>query len=398
MKILQICNKVPYPPNEGGSIAMNLISEGLLNAGHNVKVLAINAKKNFIDIASLPEEYRIKTAIEAVYVDTDIKVLKAFLNLFSSRSYNVERFINKDFEKKIAELLSKEQYDIVQLETLYVCPYIELIRKYSKAPIVYRAHNVEHLIWERICRSEKNPLKRAYLKLLTKRLKSYETGILNKVDGIAAITGYDAQLISGLGSRKPVISIPVGFRLKDVPGISNDYKFPSFFHIGSMNWIPNIEGIEWFLGNVWPSFSKQYPAVSFHLAGRHMPAEFMNLENKNIINHGEVDNAHQFMQSWAVMIVPLLSGSGMRVKIIEAMACGKAVIATTIGAEGINCKDKLNILIADNPEQFMAAMEYCLSDKAKVDKIGENARSLVENEYDNGRIVSNLLEFYKKIC
>ncbi|MBE9480552.1 MAG: glycosyl transferase family 1, partial [Bacteroidetes bacterium] len=144
MKILMLCNKSPYPPKEGGPIAMNMIIEGLIDANHQVKVLAINTNKYFTNINEIPEEYRKKTNIEAVYIDLSIKPLDAFLNLFTNKSYHVQRFISKNFENKLIEILKNESFDIIQLETLFITPYIETIRKYSKAKIVLRAHNIEH--------------------------------------------------------------------------------------------------------------------------------------------------------------------------------------------------------------------------------------------------------------
>jgi len=398
MKILQICNKVPFPPNEGGSIAMNLLTDGLLNADCEVKVLAINTKKHFVDIQTLPAQYRKKTNIEAVFIDRSLKAINAFLNLFTSKSYHIERFISNDFKKKLIEILNNDCYDIIQLETLYVCPYIETIRNNSNAKIIYRAHNIEHLIWERTYKNIRNIVKRAYLKILTKRLKRFEITVLNKIDGIAAITQCDAELLAELGCNKPIVNIPVGFYLNSLPEKNSNYEFPSLFHIGSMNWIPNIEGIKWFINKVWMKFNEQHPHIKFYIAGRHMPDCFKNLEDINIVNLGEVDNAYLFMQSKAIMIVPLLSGSGMRVKIIEGMANGKTIITTSIGAEGINYENNKNILIADTPAQFIEAIKYCIANKNNIDTIGNNAKLLIENEYDNAKIVLNLIDFYKKVC
>jgi hypothetical protein len=171
MKILILCNKSPYPPKEGGPIAMNAIIEGLIEAGHQVKVLAINTNKYFIKENDIPESYRQKTGIETVYIDLSIKPLDALLNLFSKDSYHVQRFISKEFEKKLISILQNDTFDIVQLETLYISPFIETIRENSKAKIVLRAHNIEHLIWERVAEISSNPLKKLYLKHLAKKVK-----------------------------------------------------------------------------------------------------------------------------------------------------------------------------------------------------------------------------------
>ncbi|MCD4790404.1 MAG: hypothetical protein K8R37_10415, partial [Bacteroidales bacterium] len=192
MKILFLCNKSPYPPKEGGPIAMNANIEGLLNAGHYVKVLALNTNKYFIEKKEIPEEYQEKTDIEFIYKDLSLKPFDAVLNLFSKKSYHVERFISKEFEKKITETLRRDEYDIVQLEMLYMTPYLHIIRKNTKAKIVLRAHNIEHLIWDRITYTTKNPLKKLYLGYLTRKLKNYELSCLNHFDGIATISKKDA--------------------------------------------------------------------------------------------------------------------------------------------------------------------------------------------------------------
>jgi hypothetical protein len=155
MKILLLCNKPPYPASEGGPMAMNSIITGLLEAGHQVKILAINSEKYNVKESDIPEDYKRKTGIELIDVDLDVKPMNAFLNLFTKKSYHVERFISKEFSARLIEVLEKEQFDVVQLEMLYMAPYVDDIRAHSKAMIVLRAHNVEHKIWERIAKETK---------------------------------------------------------------------------------------------------------------------------------------------------------------------------------------------------------------------------------------------------
>src|ERR1035437_154606 len=133
MKILQLCSKIPFPPKDGGSIAMNILTQGLIDCGNEVKVLAINTPKHFLNEADVDAEYKKKTSYQLVFIDTSVKPIDAFLNLFSGESYNIIRFYSKEFENTLIELLSSQQYDVVQLETLWVAPYVETIRKHSKA-------------------------------------------------------------------------------------------------------------------------------------------------------------------------------------------------------------------------------------------------------------------------
>ena len=130
MKILLLCNKSPYPAFEGGPMAMNSIVTGLLEAGHKVKILAVNSKKFHVQDEDIPEAYRAKTCIELIDVDLKVRPLKAFGNLFTSKSYHVERFISKEFNNRLIQVLKADLYDVVQLETLYMTPYVETIRKY----------------------------------------------------------------------------------------------------------------------------------------------------------------------------------------------------------------------------------------------------------------------------
>jgi glycosyltransferase involved in cell wall biosynthesis len=397
MKIFQICNKSPYPPSEGGPIAMNTITMGLLEAGHQIKILTANTPKYFISPKKIPEDYLKKVDYESVYINTNVRIDKAFINLFSNNSYHVERFISDDFDNKIKQILLSSQFDIVQLESIFVAPYIDTIRKYSSAKIILRAHNIEHQIWERLAASCINPIKRLYLNHLAKTLKKFELDILNKVDGIAAITKHDADYFFRCGISKPIIFIPIGIDPEKIPTDEKSREFPGLFHLGSMDWIPNQEGIKWFLQNVWGQLINEHPDLQLQLAGRNMPGWLCKNKIKGVAILGEINNAFEFLQSKTVMIVPLLSGSGMRVKIIEGMACGNTIISSSVGAEGINFTDGENILIADKPKDFIMQINKCINDPVLCSNIGRQAKKLVALEYNNNKIIERLIEFYKQL-
>ncbi|MCK9616982.1 MAG: glycosyltransferase family 4 protein [Lentimicrobiaceae bacterium] len=397
MNILIVCNKSPFPPKEGGPIAMNAIITGLLDAGHSVKVIAINSNKYHVSPDEIPVNYREKTRIEFVDVDLSVKPCKALANLFSNRSYHVERFISAALENKISEVVQNDNFDIIQFETLYISPYIETIRKYSNAKIILRAHNIEHLIWERVALSCKQPVKRRYLWHLARTLKKYELNALHKFDGIAAITRKDAIYFRNCGTIAPVTDISFGINFDNYQEDNSATEFPSVFHIGAMNWIPNNEGIKWFLENIWGKINILFPDLTFYIAGREMPDWIQKKKYPNVEILGEVEDASAFMRSKAIMVVPLFSGSGIRIKIIEGMALGKTIITTRIGAEGINCTDNENVIIADNPIDFIAALKKCLENKELCCKIGSNARKLIEKEHNNQLIIRKLTHFYDQV-
>ncbi len=396
MKILLLCNKPPYPASEGGPMAMNSIITGLLDAGHQVKILAVNSEKFNVKESDIPDEYKKKTGIELIDVDLSVKPTNAFLNLFTKKSYHVERFISDDFKAKLIEVLEKEQFDIVQLEMLYMAPYVEDIRAHSKAMIVLRAHNVEHKIWERIAKETRSPLKRWYINHLTKTLKEYELNALETVDGIAAITRKDAAFFRKYTS-KPVIDIPFGVYPEEfTPKYEIEGK-PKFYHIGSMNWMPNEEGIRWFINEVLPKTVEKAPDFVYHLAGRNMPEWLTAMNDPHVDVVGEVPDAKAFVADHDVAIVPLLSGSGIRIKIIESMAMGKTVITTRVGAEGILYDEEVNIIIAENKAKMVEAIRAINENPQIAVKIGQAARRLVEETYDNRKIIARLLMFYEQI-
>ncbi len=396
MKILFVCNKSPWPPKEGGPIAMNNVIEGMIERGHQVKVLAAITNKYTISLDEVPKEYREKTGLELAYINLKVKPVGAFFNLFTRKSYHVERFISKYFDRKLTTILKNEKFDIIQVEMLYMLPYLKTIRKFSRAKVVLRAHNIEHLIWKRVAIEEKNYIKKLYLRHLATTLENYEKTIINHVDGIIPITKKDALFFSG-ETNVPVEAVSFGIDFNKIPYKKQAKPEHALFHIGSMNWIPNIEGIKWFLNEVWPEVSKTIPEIKLYLAGRETPDWLKNSNLKNVVVVGEVPDAFEFMASKTISIAPLFSGSGIRIKIIESMAMGKAVIATTVGAEGINYTDGKNILIADTKKGFIKAIKKLYNNPELTATIGQNARQLVKTEHNIKETSVQLESFYKRL-
>ena len=394
MKVLQLCNKPPYPSVDGGTMAMDSITSGLLCEGCEVKVLTVETDKHPVRRELIPAEYLKQTGLESVYVDLRVKPLPAIFAMLCGESYHVKRYVSEAFAAKLLEILEKESFDIVHVESIFLTPYVPLIRKYSDAKIILRAHNVEHLIWRQVAQSCTNSLKRWYLKHLSLTLRAYELEHLNDYDGVVCITKNDAEVFRQAGCRKPVVSISFGIDPGEVPSV--EVEPDSLFHIGAMDWLPNQESIRWMLEEVWPVVHREVPQAKLYLAGRKMPSQWMNATIEGVSVIGEVPDAMYFIGSKKINVVPLLSGSGIRVKIIEAMSIGKTVITTTVGAQGIDYTDGENILIADTPEQFARQIKRCLDDDAFCSRVGEAAAQLVADQYDRKKLAEELIEFYNK--
>jgi len=399
MKVLQLCHKPPKPSIDGGCIAMNNISEGLLKNKCKLKIITIGTQKHPIKFDELHENYLDRTKIEGVFVDTKLNLVDAFSNLVTSDSYNISRFFSPDFDSLLIKTLKEQQFDIIHLESLFMTPYIDTIRRCCDSKIVLRSHNLEYMIWEKLARKTINPAKKIYLNILSKQLKDYEVKMLNKIDGIAAISLADQIKYEKLGCKKPMMTIPFGIDIKkyEYKIESNTRKQLNFFHLGSMDWKPNLEAVSWLLNEIWPVLYSDFKNINLHLAGRKMPPWILEDKIKGVTNHGEVESANQFMNSNDIMLVPLLSAGGMRVKIIEGMALGKTVISTKIGAEGINYKDGENILIANTIEEYKQVIKMLLEHPQMINSIGNKARELVSNYYDNKIITKNLIKFYKDV-
>lgn len=395
MKILQLCHKPPLPAVDGGCIAMNNITQGLLKSGHKVKILTIYTFKHDFMPERMSKEYLDATNIEGVYVDTRLNAIDAFSSFITADSYNVNRFFSTDFDIKLSRILKNETFDIIHIESLFMTPYLGTIRRYSKASVFLRAHNLEFVIWEKIAKGTRNIFKKIYLIYLSKKLRSYEVKTLNEVAGIAAISEEDRKRFISLGIQCPIETIPFGIDYANYAHRRNTEPEMALFHLGSMDWSPNLEGIQWFLSEVWPKVRIQRPHLKLYLAGRSMPEEQFADKYENVEVVGEVDDAKGFMSSKAIMIVPLLSAGGVRVKIIEGLALGKVIISTSIGAEGSDCTDNKDILIADTPGEWVKAIDRLFDEKDLLHRLSTNAM-IHAQKFDNDSIIQRLLSFYKK--
>ncbi len=374
---------------------MHTLGKALSDLGCEVSLLAMNTSKHFFQAKTYPRELRHYKRIETVEVDNRIKPLAAFANLFSSDSYHVARFVSSAFSEKLRRMLQEEQYDLVQLETLYLAPYLPVIRKHSTAIVAMRAHNVEHEIWERITGHAPTGLKRWYLQHLTEKLKRFETNALGQYDLLVPITHRDLDTYRRLGFRSKAMVTPIGVAADDYQADYDSYQRPvSISFIGSLDWMPNLEGLQWFMDKVWPRIHERFPELEFHIAGRNTPASLLQLKRSKIIVHGEVPSATNFINEHSLMVVPLLSGSGMRAKILEGMALGKVVLSTSLGIEGIPAEHHKEVVLANTPDQFVEAVSFAIQQGPQLETIGRQAQAFVHSEFDRTNIARRLLQVY----
>jgi len=381
--------------NEGGNIGIYNYIKAYRELGHDVTFYCLDAQKHNTPIKEASSELSKYAKLYIHPIDTDINLEDAIKHLVKNKSYNVSRFYNASFEKELTKLLSEESFDLVQLEGTFVGPYISSIRKEHKGLLSLRMHNVEFEIWQRLAQNEKNPLKKLYLNILAKQLKKYESKIIRQVDTIVPVTDQDQTKFSKLYPEGIFKTIPAGINL-------NTWEFsPSkttnrWYHIGSMEWHANAEAIDWYIENIHPLIIKNNTDYSLNLAGKGIDIVlFESIPQVNVTEN--VNNAYDFVNSNDVCIVPLKSGSGIRLKILEAMAAGKLVITTTIGAQGINYTNQKHLLIADTPSEFLSIFKKLNNHQIDFQGIIKNARTLIEKQYATKALAKKQLLFYREL-
>lgn len=397
MRILQLCNKAPYPANDGSSIAICTLAEGLADNGIELHLLPINTKKHFKPEENIPSDFKQKTHYKSIYRNADTSKIGAFTNLFSSQSYFVSRFYFKEYEEALIQKLQSTTFDIVQIEGVFMCTYISTIKKYSKAKIVLRSHNLEHQIWERHLVNEKNIFKKTYLTLQNNRLKTFEINAFNQVDAIVTITDEDKKTISSICPNKLIYTCLTGLNLESYKTVINPSQPNTVFHFASMDWLPNIEAVDWLLNSVWNDVLKSKPDAQLILAGRGMPERFKKLASSNITIIDDVKDSSTFYQTYDIMLVPLWSGSGLRIKLVEGLAYGKAIVTTSIGAEGIPYSHNKDLMIADTSNAFATDIIELLSNTSKKQDLQQSARVLAEKTFYYKLIAQQLISFYKTL-
>lgn len=402
MKLLVVGNRVPWPLHDGGAIATYGMLRSLAENGAEVHFFTFNTKKHFAENVTI-EKYFGFCKVYLQPLDAGVKAVKALLNLFTGKSYHMERYEDNVASVALGRLMDHEAFDAVLVEGLYSVPvYLraETARKH-RTPAAYRAHNLEYQIWARLAAASPNPVKKWYLGLQANRLKKFEQRTWSAFQAIVPIVTTDEIAIKKYLNRTIAKSsnkqIPAIQTYQ--PGIAIERPFAfihqplSLFHIGSMEWQANEQGVLWFLQKVWPLLLVKYPQAQFHLAGKGLSKSDPRFFQTGVVNHGEVPDAEDFMHQHGIMVVPIQAGSGIRIKTLEAMALGVPVVSTSVGAQGLSVTSGTEMFIADQPQQFADAIATLLANPAQAQTLTTQARAYVEQHHNLKRNTADLLAF-----
>ena len=398
MRVLYLTNKPIFPLIDGGCVAMHEFLKCLLNAGYNVKNLSISTPKHPFDINKYPSKFSSIIQPEDYFINTKISVINATKSLFINSSYNIDRFYSIEFEKIIIDYINKNECEIVIFESIYFAHYVERIKKKCKVKALLRSHNVEHEIWEKLASNESNPLKKIYLNKLAKNLKKVELSTLPRFDGVLCISKSDKNKFKTYLPNINYATIPITIEQSQ---INSNYSIQRFFHIGSMNWKPNIESVNWLINDIFPKIRTLLPNAELVIAGSNMPKNIISNPANGIKVLGFIEDVSNFMASNGIMIVPLKSGSGVRVKLLEGLSIGAPIITTTQGSEGIesSLNDLINktMIIENEIDKIVSSAANLFQNEELRKEIGQNGQKLIESKYQIEPVTKKIIEFIKHI-
>lgn len=401
MRLLILSNKSPYPALDGSSKAMAALFEGLVRAGVEVQWLALNPVKHRVEAERAEAEFRRamgvlspQARLECLCVDARPTPLGAAVQCFRKESYFTSRFHPEALRVRVEVLLRSESFDGIQLEGAALLGMLPVLRGLHKGWIAFRAHNLEHRIWERMAANSLG-LKRWYLEREAGKLQKWELDGARACDALVPISPIDLAGFQALGyaGNAHIAGFGIATEITNKePGVNLRSRDPVF--VGSFDWLPNLEAVDRFLERIWPEVHRRFPERRFRILGRGAPERFQSVPGVERIS--EPADAGQVFAESRVLLAPFASGSGIRIKIIEALAHGCPVLSTSVGAEGILDRSTAFVQLAETDEDWVKQLCTLLEHPAS-ESVSNEARAFVSDRFDRDRIGSELRAFYQSL-
>lgn len=385
MKVLVIAHKPPFPVIDGGCFAScnflkNLIA---ISSIESIDYFSLSTHKHPFKAENFPTEIRQKVSLHAGEIDTKLKPINAFIHLIKRKSYNLTRFYNKEVALKIEHLIKEKSFDKIIFDGLSAAVYLDDLKKISKAKCILRAHNIEFEIWRSLGSNERNFLKKWYLNQLTQTLQKEEIRIINKLDFTLTLSHDDLNQCQKL-SKTNAYLIPVSVE-NQIP--KTDYSNADLCFLGAFNWEPNTEAMKWFLEVIYPKI-REKSSVKINIAGKDSAVleKYKSFEGAHL--HGFVESPSDFLKANGIFVAPMRSGSGVKIKVLEAMSNGLPCVLTSKAAEGLNLPSDFKI--CDNVEAFVTETLRLISDENERQRLGELGRKFILNYFSKEAVILNL--------
>lgn len=399
MRILWLKTELLHPIDKGGKIrTYQMLKE--LKKKHRITYLTLDDGTAEADALEKSSEYAHETIV--VPHRTAAKFSTKFYlelgnNLASKLPYFMQKYVSKAMLGEVSKRANRDSFDVVICD--FLTPAVNMPEKIEIPTILFQ-HNVETVIWRRHFEVQKNAVKKAYLKNQWKKSFAYERDTCRKFDFVIAVSGEDAETMKSEFAVENIRAISTGvdteFFAPDKNVVRDEFNI---VFTGSMDWLPNEDGIRWFTEEVYPIIKQKIPRVSLTVVGRNPFPSLLELSKKDssIIITGRVPDVRPFMNRAAVSIAPLRIAGGTRLKVYESMAMELPMIATTIGAEGLPVRDGKEIILRDSAPEFAAAVVRLLTEKDAAKKIGLEAAKTVREKFGWQQVADDFAEICERV-
>jgi sugar transferase (PEP-CTERM/EpsH1 system associated) len=383
MRILWLKTEVLHPVDKGGKIrTYNMLKE--LKREHQVTYLTLddgtasaedkkNAAEYCHELVCIPHARREKFTPGFYY--------ELLLNLVSSQAYAIKKYESRAMRREIVERDRQRAFDLLVCD--FLAPAVNVPAELTTPAVLFQ-HNVEAMIWKRHYEVQSNPVKKAYLYGQWQKMRRFEREMCRRFDSVIAVSADDREQMKDEYGAQAVFDVPTGVDVEFFrPSGSMKPQAHSLVFTGSMDWLPNDDAIRYFAREILPLIKSKVPDVKLTVVGRNPAPALVELskEDPSLVITGRVDDVRSYMEEAAAYIVPLRIGGGTRLKIFEAMAMEKAVVSTTVGAEGLPLTSGVELLLADEPATFADSVVRVLTDVAYANELGQRAATAVRENF-----------------
>ncbi len=397
MRILWVKAGKLLPVDTGGKIrSYNLLSQ--LAKKHALAFLSYyGGPRDLTYEAEIAQEFPGAATLHVPWMDGN--ALRNLLNYFqrvpSPYPFAVTKFTAQEVREFITAALSERHFDVA------ICDFLSASLNFplqTAVPVILFQHNIESELWARLAETESNWLRRAVYKVEAAKMVRYEAAAVGRFQHVMAVSDRDRSQMMGMTSPEQITVIPTGVNLEKYRRAGNSTILSNLvIFTGSMDWEPNIDGVEYFCGEIWPRVLGRIPDAKFRIVGRNPHARVQKLQSDSVEITGTVPSVIDHLKEAAAFVVPLRAGGGTRLKIYEAMAMGKAVVSTSIGAEGLDVHHGQDLLLCDDPRSFADGIAALLTDPKLREQLGSSAASLAAR-YDWSQITDSCSELFKQVA